>query len=218
MVRLLDQLPFRPHKHPIQVCLSYQRIVFQGDVVYSSKDCCWMNEHGRESSQRQELCNMWIALFLLLVLPLPRGSACGPLVCVHWAWKTAQEQHVPQLPAEMHRRRGLKTAHELTFTPKPPSAFLPFQALSPQPVRHRCCQPPRDVTGKREEASLLLSWEGKCSVTWVPSNRLQARLRFWLTVYRQKPDAALNTQMLTALNKSDFPENLSCERCGFLVL
>lgn len=36
----------------------------------------------------------------------PRGSACGALIHVHWPWKIIQEKHVPQLPTEVHRRRG----------------------------------------------------------------------------------------------------------------
>lgn len=117
MAKLLNQLPFWSRKHPTEVGLHCQAIAVQGDVVYSTKDLlCGMKDYGSESSQRQELCSVWVALSCdrwhstplpartlnycpmtcpaCWVVSLPSVCSCGPLIHVQWAW--TQEKHVPQ--------------------------------------------------------------------------------------------------------------------------
>lgn len=95
------------------------------------------------------------------LLSLPRGNAWGPLLSVQRACKVTQEEQ-RSLGASLLKH---VEEHKVTFTVTPPACSC-LPKLSAQSLGHECCHPPSNVTGKGE---ILQSWEGKSSLTCVPS-------------------------------------------------
>lgn len=141
--------------------------------VYSWKVLlCCMKGAGSESSQRQELCNVWFALSLLL------GAFSSQRRCL-WASNMKDNPGEARFPCCLLKH---VEEHKLPFTATPPSAFPPFQALTP--VSGTLMLSSNEQRDRKRGGFVVLG--GKCCVTCVPSYRLQACLCFWLTVWRQK--------------------------------